>query len=155
MSIVSSQKLKMLAQRYGESNHPVSHVQIHLRQGNKTVATIHFLNVREGDCIVIQHNSGRVTMIDISCGNLTALEESTNKLMKSSGLGTGGVGGNFNMKAYPTKPQDYLSSLGIDEIWRFILTHPDMDHLDGFNALMDELLISQEYMRQKGNFGAP
>lgn len=106
------------------------------------MATIHFLNVREGDCIVIQHNSGRVTMIDISCGNLTALEESTNSLMKSSGLGRGGVGGNFNMKAYPTKPQDYLSSLGINEIWRFILTHPDMDHLDGFNALMDELTVN-------------
>jgi hypothetical protein len=26
------------------------------------VATVHFLNVGEGDCIVIQHNSGRISM---------------------------------------------------------------------------------------------
>ncbi len=106
------------------------------------MATIHFLNVREGDCIVVQHNSGRVTMIDISCGNLAPLEESTNKFNKAAGLAnTGGIG-NYNMKGYPTKPQDYLSSLGVSTIWRFILTHPDMDHLDGLNALMNEFTVN-------------
>lgn len=105
------------------------------------MATIHFLNVGEGDCIVVQHNSGRVTMIDISCGNLTDLQESVNKSMKPTGLAGSGVSGNFNMKAYPTQPQNYLASLGIQKIWRFILSHPDMDHLDGFNALMDELAV--------------
>lgn len=105
------------------------------------MATIHFLNVREGDCIVIQHNSGRVTMIDISCGNLTEIEESTNRFIKLAGLASSKTGGNFNMKAYPTKPQEYLSKLKINSIWRFILTHPDMDHLDGFNALMDEMTV--------------
>ena len=39
------------------------------------MATIHFLNVGEGDCIVVQHNSDRVSMIDISCGNITEIEE--------------------------------------------------------------------------------
>jgi len=105
------------------------------------MATIHFLNVREGDCILVQHNSGRVSMIDISCGNLSAQEESTNKLFKLAGLANSGGGGNFNMKAYPTKPQDYLDQIGVTKIWRFILTHPDMDHLDGFNALMDEFSV--------------
>jgi competence protein ComEC len=106
------------------------------------MATIHFLNVREGDCIVVQHNSGRVSMIDISCGNLSAIEESTNKFIKAAGLANTGGSGNYNMKAYPTKPQDYLSGLGISNIWRFILTHPDMDHLDGFDALMDEFTVN-------------
>jgi hypothetical protein len=72
------------------------------------MATIHFLNVREGDCIVVQHNSDRVSMIDISCGNITEIEESTNRFIKSSGLAGAKTGSNFNMKAYPTKPQNYL-----------------------------------------------
>ncbi len=105
------------------------------------MATIHFLNVGEGDCILIQHNSGRVSMIDISCGNLSAIEETNNKFIKDDGLANTGGNGNYNMKAYPTKPQDYLVGLGISSVWRFILTHPDMDHLDGFNALMDELPV--------------
>ena len=29
------------------------------------MSTIHFLNVKEGDCSVIEHNSGRVTVIDV------------------------------------------------------------------------------------------
>ena len=29
------------------------------------MATIHFLNVKQGDCSVISHNSGRVTVIDV------------------------------------------------------------------------------------------
>jgi beta-lactamase superfamily II metal-dependent hydrolase len=106
------------------------------------MATIHFLNVREGDCIVVQHNSDRVSMIDISCGNITEIEEPTNRFIKSSGLAGAKTGSNFNMKAYPTKPQNYLAALGIKSIWRFILTHPDMDHLDGFNALLDEITVN-------------
>lgn len=106
------------------------------------MAIIHFLNVGEGDCIVIQHNSNRVTMIDISSGNLSGLQEATNKLMKSSGLANAGGLGNFNMKVYPTKPQDYLTDIGVNSIWRFILTHPDMDHLDGFDSLMDEFQVN-------------
>ena len=34
------------------------------------MAKIHFLNVEEGDCSIIQHNNGHVTMIDICSGNL-------------------------------------------------------------------------------------
>ena len=30
------------------------------------MAIVHFLNVLEGDCNIIQHDSGRLTMIDIS-----------------------------------------------------------------------------------------
>ena len=29
------------------------------------MAKIHFLNVDEGDCSIIQHDNGKVTMIDI------------------------------------------------------------------------------------------
>ena len=33
------------------------------------MSTIHFLNIREGDCTWIQHDSNRNTVIDISNGN--------------------------------------------------------------------------------------
>lgn len=49
--------------------------------------------------------------------------------------------GNFRMCDHPTNPLDYLVKLGHSEIWRFILSHPDMDHLDGFNALMDNFSV--------------
>ena len=28
---------------------------------------IHFLNVGEGDCSIIEHNSGHISVIDVSC----------------------------------------------------------------------------------------
>ena len=34
------------------------------------MAKIHFLNVDEGDCSIIEHDNGNVTMIDICCGNV-------------------------------------------------------------------------------------
>jgi beta-lactamase superfamily II metal-dependent hydrolase len=49
--------------------------------------------------------------------------------------------GNFGMCGYPTNPIDYLSSLGITELWRFVLSHPDMDHMDGLDALFDAVSV--------------
>ena len=31
---------------------------------------IHFLNVGHGDCTIIEHDSGRITMIDINNGGM-------------------------------------------------------------------------------------
>jgi beta-lactamase superfamily II metal-dependent hydrolase len=41
-----------------------------------------------------------------------------------------------------TNPIDYCNWIGIKKIFRFILTHPDMDHMDGFNRLVDEIGIN-------------
>jgi beta-lactamase superfamily II metal-dependent hydrolase len=49
--------------------------------------------------------------------------------------------GNFGMCGYPTNPIRYVQLLGIDRIWRFVLTHPDMDHMDGLSALVDTIGI--------------
>ena len=40
------------------------------------MAKIHFLNVDEGDCSIIQHDNGKVTMIDICCGNIVEQQHS-------------------------------------------------------------------------------
>ena len=45
------------------------------------------------------------------------------------------------MCQHPTNPLDYLNRMGVRDIWRFILSHPDMDHLDGFDALFKEFNV--------------
>lgn len=89
---------------------------------------IHFLNVNEGDCTWIQHASGHNTVIDISAAAPVALFES--------------AVGNHHQKDHPVNPIEYLNSFGVSSIFRFILTHPDMDHMDGIKALFDSFDIS-------------
>lgn len=97
------------------------------------MASIHLLNVGSGDCTIIQHGSGRVTLVDICGGNATraSAEGFLAKALTES------VKGNFRMCERPTHPLDYLDRLQFDQIHRFILTHPDMDHMDGLKALLD------------------
>lgn len=102
------------------------------------MAKIHFLNVDEGDCTVIQHDSGNVTMIDICCGNIETQE--TNALFSVSEA-EGGIKGNFHQKEHPNNPIAYLKKRGITSIFRYIQTHPDMDHMDGLNRLYNEISI--------------
>lgn len=47
------------------------------------MAKIHFLNVDEGDCSIIQHDNGKVTMIDICCGNIIEQQPSILLFAKS------------------------------------------------------------------------
>ena len=90
------------------------------------MGVIHFLNVNEGDGILVKHPSGHNTVIDISNGS--ALE----MVFESASLS-----GNHNQKNYPVNPIEYLSDLGIKTIFRFVLTHPDMDHMDGIKELFE------------------
>lgn len=87
---------------------------------------IHFLNVKEGDCIWVNHLSGHNTIIDISNGNNASdIEQS---LLENSS-------GNYNQKNYPVNPIEYLNGYKVKEIFKFVLTHPDMDHMDGIEEL--------------------
>jgi len=75
-------------------------------------------------------------MIDICDGN----KETTQKAIFSEAIKSAErVRGNFGMCNYNTNPIDYCSAVGIEKVFRFILTHPDMDHMDGFNRLLDEI----------------
>lgn len=98
---------------------------------------IHFLNVLEGDCGIIQHEDGKVSMIDICCGNI-ATEVQTNALISES---NSSIRGNFNQKEHPTNPIDYLNTIGVAEIFRYVQTHPDMDHMDGLQNLRSHINI--------------
>src|SRR6266571_1435401 len=123
------------------------------------MATVHFLNVGQGDCCVIQHVSGRATLIDISKGNLSPAKRLAAALLDEI-FEAQRVAGDFGMSKKPTNPISYLNSLGIEDVFRFVLTHPDMDHLDGFDALADEFRIYNYWdsgvRREKPDFeGSP
>lgn len=111
--------------------------------------TVHFLNVCDGDCSIIQHGSGRVSIIDICNGQASvqkAVKSSLESLLasyaESASRTAKAASGNYGMRDSPSDPIAYLKGLGISGVFRFILTHPDMDHLDGFKALCDEIGIS-------------
>lgn len=95
------------------------------------MAKIHFLNVEEGDCSIIQHDNGHVTMIDV-CNAKDPVEEITEagKVFDTSGS-VSTPKGNFQQKYHPENPVSYLKKIGVASIFRYIQTHPDMDHMDG------------------------
>lgn len=119
------------------------------------MSSLHFLNVRQGDCIVVHHGPGRTSVFDICCGNLpveTIEAHVARALTKTSG--------NFRMCEHPTNPVEYLKRYFPRPIWRFVLSHPDMDHLDGFDALVETIGISNFWdsgvRREKPDFdGSP
>lgn len=98
----------------------------------------HFLNVGNGDCSIIQHGSGRVTMID--CCKARAVT-AVNELAKAF-RADAAVGGNFNQKDYPENPIEYMKAHGMTSIFRFILSHADMDHMDGIKDVFDTFPVS-------------
>ena len=97
---------------------------------------IHCLTVGQGDCTLIEHGSGRISMIDICGGNSERM-----RAQETYGARLEKPRGNFGMCGSPTNPLDYINRNGFGDIWRFISTHPDMDHLDGFNNLIDAFTI--------------
>lgn len=108
------------------------------------MATIHFLNVKEGDCSIIKHNSGHVSVIDVCNGKASEsfeskIESLTSKIgMLEAMTSKSEALGNFQQKKHPVNPVTYLQDHGESSIFRYIQTHPDMDHMDGIKALFDE-----------------
>jgi competence protein ComEC len=103
------------------------------------MAIIHFLNVLEGDCNIIQHDSERITVIDISKAFDNYDIEKEKKVKTSNereerrlrtGVPRDKV--DYKQKHTPENPFFYLKEkIKTLDIFRFIITHPDMDHLDG------------------------
>src|SRR5665213_2096993 len=104
------------------------------------MSSVHFLNVGKGDCTLIQHNSGRNSLIDICKGNYESpqqVDSIQEMFANAAAEAAERVKGNFGMSKKTTNPISYLEGIGVGSLFRFILTHPDMDHLDGLDALMD------------------
>ena len=101
------------------------------------MATIHFLNVKEGDCSIIQHNSGRISVIDVCNAKSPESEDSRFEMLLAKAA-TRVAPGNFQQKKYPVNPVAYVRGHRETSIFRYIQTHPDMDHMDGIKALFSE-----------------
>ena len=99
---------------------------------------IHFLNVKDGDCSIIWHNSGRISVIDVCCARKSLNEQGSEECLSEN---SNAAKGNFNQKAHPENPIDYLKELGVKQIFRYIQTHPDMDHMDGIKDLFEEFEV--------------
>ena len=95
--------------------------------------TFHFLNVKEGDCSIIEHGSGHVSVIDV-CNAEKVTTPMSDSELKSF---TERVSGNFQQKKHPVNPVEYLQKFDISSVFRFILTHPDMDHMDGIKDFFE------------------
>ncbi len=115
---------------------------------------IHFLNVGHGDCTVVEHPSGNVTVIDINNG--TDIDpKSARELAESFGAGARSIEinemiGLKRMRALVeagydielTNPIEYLYKiLNGRSIFRYIQTHPDIDHMRGLSALEGKFAI--------------
>jgi competence protein ComEC len=103
------------------------------------VRRVHLLNVSPGDCSIIEHASGRRTMIDICSGNADEIERA---VMLEKAENRMGPRGNYRMCENLTNPIDYVKDRNWQALWRFIISHPDMDHMDGLKRLVDEIGIS-------------
>lgn len=98
---------------------------------------IHFLNVGKGDCTWIKHANGANTVIDVSLATSDELLKAKDPVTEMFSARINSVKGNFNQAASPENPIKYLQRFGVHSIFRFILSHPDMDHMDGMKSFFD------------------
>jgi len=103
------------------------------------MAVIHYLNVKQGDCSIIQHNTGHVSIIDVCNASADTLEARVLELLERvERAARQRPAGNYHQKRHPVNPILYLKEHGISSVFRFILTHPDMDHMDGIRPFFLE-----------------
>lgn len=113
------------------------------------MSTIHFLNVLEGDCNIIQHDSQRISVIDVS--NADNKKDSGDEFRKKISSERRAMFQrtqvpfnkiDYKQKESPDNPIDYIKNkLRTNSIFRFIITHPDCDHIDGIKDLYDEFEV--------------
>jgi competence protein ComEC len=116
------------------------------------MAKIHFLNVGHGDCTVIEHGNGNLSVIDINNG--TELDDdSADTLLhayarnnvdylgkwmewKLEGVPTTKILAEAGYEIELTNPIEFLKqNYPGRPIFRYIQTHPDFDHMRGLAAL--------------------
>lgn len=85
----------------------------------------HFINVGKGNCTIVDFPSGHLSVIDIDDSRSISVEDKIRmRLFK---------------KAVPNNPIVYiLINFKGEDIFRFILTHPDMDHMSGIKQLFSK-----------------
>jgi competence protein ComEC len=103
--------------------------------------TLHFLNVGHGDCTFVDLHSGRLMMIDINNSkslpdaDIEALAEHKGisvKSFRSEGLFTYSWEQRYQQRL--VDPYDYYQEhFRGRSVFRYVQTHPDMDHMSGLH----------------------
>ncbi len=101
--------------------------------------SFHFLNVKEGDCSIIKHGASQhIGVIDVCNARSASWSSLLTDIFKAASDARTKEGGNYGQKANPENPISYLKKFGESSIFRFALTHPDMDHMDGIKDLFTD-----------------
>jgi len=118
---------------------------------------VHFVNVGHGDCTVVEfQDAGRVAVIDINRSSdydETTLNEmaqyawshaskASQYLFKAGVMSADELFTEAGVRLKPNDPIAYLRNFSSGKPFRFISTHPHMDHLSGLTALRDEFGFS-------------
>lgn len=77
----------------------------------------HFLNVGKGNCTILDFPTDRIAMVDIDSSRVTEDNPLTDPI------------------------EYYQQQFGTKSLFRFVLTHPDMDHMSGLNELSQSISI--------------
>jgi competence protein ComEC len=92
---------------------------------------VNILNVGAGSCALVESPSGRYSMIDINDGTdlreaaaMTALD----RLVQGAAI--------KSISAKLEDPIAFCHENGINELWRFVLSHPDADHMAGIRRIL-------------------
>lgn len=110
---------------------------------------IHFLNVGHGDCTLIEFPSGRKALVDINNSKIIDDETKSELVSEAANYSIHFEGATFHENERiiknavkfvdPIDPIDYLEENLTDlSLFRFILTHPDMDHMSGLYNLKEK-----------------
>ena len=100
--------------------------------GSKACLSSIFSTLARGTAPFIQHGTGHVSVRDVSKAQPPDANEIDGNVLANEG-----VVGRFNQKDCPVNPIRYMQERKINSVFRFILTHPDMDHMDGMKALFE------------------
>ncbi|MEO3432377.1 hypothetical protein [Inquilinus sp. CAU 1745] len=105
---------------------------------------VHFLNVGHGDCTVVEHASGNITLIDLNNGS-DLDPESVAEIAETFGTQL-----RWDLLAAPVRQQLFEGGYDVPltnpieflhntypgrPIFRYVQTHPDLDHMRGISAL--------------------
>ena len=100
------------------------------------VPSIEFLDVGQGDSILIRYNKNKTVLIDT--GGALKFESGFKRANEFS-IGRDSIA-------------PYLKSIGISTIDHMIITHGDEDHIGGAKDIIEEIKVSNIYLN--GNFNA-
>jgi beta-lactamase superfamily II metal-dependent hydrolase len=112
--------------------------------GVRRVMKIWFLNVGHGDCTVIEHPSGRLTMVDIN--NSQDYDPQSRANLTEELRAEYGLAGEFLIEQAEARELDcpitfFTSMFPGRSLFRFVLTHPDLDHMRGLKNLFDQVQV--------------